>query len=67
MLRQKKLECLSSKIFHISLAFAGNTINHIHNTSFSSQPNNEPDRLVLHYSRLEILARDKHASLLAHL
>jgi len=35
-----------------------------HISSFSSERTNGPYKLVLHYTRLERLARDKHSSLL---
>jgi hypothetical protein len=36
----------------------------IHNTLFSSQLTIGPNKLVLHFTGLERLARDKHSSLL---
>jgi hypothetical protein len=35
----------------------------IHNTSFSMQLTNGPNKVVLHYTRLEWLAREKYSSL----
>jgi hypothetical protein len=36
----------------------------IHNTSFYSEPMNEPNKRMLHHSWLKTLSSDKHFSLL---
>ena len=41
-----------------------NIMCHIHNILFPSKLMNGPSELVLHHTRLERLARDKHSSLL---
>jgi hypothetical protein len=42
-----------------------NSRGHIHNTSFSLILTNRSNELVLHYTRLKRLAKDKHSSLLS--
>ena len=50
--------------FQPSKMLMGKARGRIHNTSFSSKLTNWHNKLVLHYSRLEMLVRDKHSSLL---